>query len=172
MKKCVYQLIDKNNEVRYIGQGSLDRPHKRNSRSKEYLEILDNGGVIEIISINLSRVESLELESILIKKYKLRLLNKVRSPVANKLTYDELNLRFEVCELSPSGLIWKVDRFNCSRQLKAAKGSFAGSFNKKQTHTGWSVPFNGKSVKCHRVVWVLHNKTDLLDNQPASGVTN
>jgi len=104
--KCVYQLIDKNNEIRYIGQGSLDRPHKRNNRSKDYLDILDDGGMVEIVSTNLTRIESLKIEHDLIQKHKLKLVNKVSSPVINKLVYEELNSLFEISEISPSGLIW------------------------------------------------------------------
>lgn len=164
MNKCVYQLIDSNNEVRYVGQGSITRPYKKTNRSEDYLKILNNGGVIQILSTNLSRSEALELEDTLIRKYGTQLINKVNSPVSNDLIFEKLNLLFEICESSPSGLIWKTDRFNCSKQLKAAKGSCAGSFNKSNVSTGWSVPFNSKYVKCHRVVWVLHNKTDLVNS--------
>ena len=104
------------------------------------------------------------MEHKLIQEYGKQLINKVSSSVHNKLLYSELTELFEISTLSPSGLIWKVDRFNCSGQLKATKGTKVGWFNKNNVSTGWSLSFRNKSLKCHRVVWVLHNKKDLLDS--------
>jgi hypothetical protein len=88
------------------------------------------------------------------------LINIVSSPVVNNLLYSELSQYFYISETSESNLRWAIDRFNCSNTLKAQKDSKAGTFSGA---TGWSVPFKGRYVKVHRVVWVLHNKTDLTD---------
>lgn len=162
--KSVYLLIDKCNIVRYVGQGSVSRPFRKEGRSAKYSEILTDGGLIQVVAQNISRKESLELEKQLIEKYKLTLINKVGSSIPNALNYSELSELFELSVNSDSGIVWKIDRFNCSNTLKAKKGSIAGSFNKSNVATGWSVPFNGKYIKCHRVVWVLYNKVDLLDS--------
>lgn len=158
--RVVYILIDINNTVRYVGQGSATRPNVRHNRSKEYLDILSCGGRIEVVATGLSRNSAITLENQLIAQHTATILNKQLHTEYNKLVPEELALLFKLDATSESGLTWVIDRYNCSNTLKAKAGSRAGSFNGR---SGWSVPVNGKYVKVHRVIWTLVHQVILDD---------
>jgi hypothetical protein len=161
MNKCVYLLIDNSATVRYVGQGSKTRPYSSSKRSEEYLKLLRNGGYVQIVAENLSRKEALALEKQFLHLHRNTVINVKNSPRINQLNFNELNEVFELADTSPSGLIWKVDRYNASQTLCAQKGSRAGCFT---GITGWVVPFKGRNLKVHRIIWVLRTKEDLLDS--------
>lgn len=76
----------------------------------------------------------------------------------NRLDYNipDWDSLVEYSESSPSGLVWKQDRLNCSSTQVAAKGDAAGSLSNLGY---WVIPYKGKYYKCHRVVWIVfHNK--------------
>lgn len=158
--KVVYQLVDSSGVVRYIGQGSPARPYAQDGRSDDYLSVLASGGKIQILFDGLSRSDAIKLENELIERHSTTLLNRNLQTTLNVLDPEELRKLFVLDTTSPSGIVWAVDRYNCSKTLKAKAGTQAGSFNGKN---GWVVPLNGKYIKVHRVVWALAYNV-ILDN--------
>ena len=158
--KVVYQLADSSGIVRYIGQGSPTRPYARYGRSDDYLSVLTSGGKIQILFEGLSRLDAIELENKLINRHWATLLNRSLKTRLNILDPEELRKFFVLDATSASGIVWAIDRYNCSNTLKAKAGTPAGSFNGA---TGWTVPLNGKYIKVHRVVWALAYDI-ILDN--------
>jgi len=72
--------------------------------------------------------------------------------------YEEIHKRFELCEKSPSGLIYK-EAIPC-RKIKP--GDTAGTKNKDGY---WHVIFKGVVYKAHRLVYLLQTKQDPLDKE-------
>lgn len=74
---------------------------------------------------------------------------------------EELNEVFQITDLFPSGLIWKV---NPSRQGGRKAGSMAG-YMPKQGPQYWKVKYKQKSYMCHRIRWSLLNGRILLPEE-------
>jgi hypothetical protein len=72
----------------------------------------------------------------------------------------ELEKLFIVDHTSPSGLVWKENRWGgkFKQILKAKAGDMAGSklFKIDGTPIAWHVNYNGGKLLAHRVVWVLY----------------
>jgi hypothetical protein len=62
---------------------------------------------------------------------------------------------FEYSEDSPSGLVWKIDRFSGRgyKRRVAWAGATAGSLD---DHGYFTVPFNKRNTRCHLIVASLH----------------
>ena len=159
--KCVYLLVDKDEVVRYVGQGSPTRPYSISGRSMEYREICKNSGNIILVKTGLTRTESLSLEKELIVKHSTTLINKRSSPSSNRLIYEDLVQFVALSYESPSGLIWK--RKVCPQKLIRFEGKRAGGYNSNQSQHGWIVQINGIQLKAHRVIWCLYHKIDITD---------
>lgn len=160
MSNCyVYFLYDKDNIVRYVGMGRRDRFRNIKDRNSEYLDVLNNGGRVEKVIDNLSVCEALDIERESIEKHKSTIINKISGNKYNYLYWRELSEIFALDNESPSGIIWAVDRFNISKTIKARKGSPAGSLG---SCGYWSVPFNGKYIKVHRIIMSIYYKVDIL----------
>ena len=160
-KLYIYYLYDSDGIVRYVGRGRRDRFKTVSGRSEEYLSILNNGGESKIIEFceDTQQVILKELEHI--ELHKATIINKIGSFEHNHLKYEELDKIFQIDETSPSGIVWKTDRYNVSGALCVRAGTRAGSLTTHRRY--WCVPYNGKYVKVHRVIMVLHLKEDLND---------
>lgn len=83
---------------------------------------------------------------------------------------------FEVSDSSPSGLVWKVDRFAGKFNVcpVTVKGSVAGCVKKKTGY--YEVKLHNRSYKCHRIICVLEGKleeyTQKLDVDHINGNTS
>ena len=80
---------------------------------------------------------------------------------------------FTYDESSPSGLIWKITANN--RTAKA--GSHAGKKKNYGSNNYWSVSFNNRQYKAHRIVWELFNgcslsQEQLIDHKDGNGLNN
>ena len=77
----------------------------------------------------------------------------------------ELEETFYLSVESPSGLKWRVDKWG-GRGLKI-HNVVAGSDCGTQSQNGyWEVKNNNKTLKCHRIVYMLTHKVELSRNQP------
>lgn len=160
-KYYVYALIDSSGDTRYIGQGCGARLKKRQGRDKEYLSILDEGGYTSIIKDNLTKLEALEEERLLLNKHdKDKLLNKVRGITPKYIDFNIVSKYVEYCESSRTKLIWLVDlpRVHTVNAIKRI-GKPAGSNGSKNRYG--KVVIEGTAYPIHRVIWVITNKQDL-----------
>ncbi|EOC0346310.1 HNH endonuclease signature motif containing protein [Cronobacter turicensis] len=87
----------------------------------------------------------------------------------------ELSLHdlFVYDEASPSFLTWKITANHCT----AKAGSHAGKLKKYGSNTYWSVSFNKKQYKAHRVVWELLSgealpSDKIIDHKDGNGLNN
>ena len=160
MHNCyVYILYDKFSIPRYVGMGRRNRISSLDGRDDEYINILNDDGKLEKVAENLNVLSAIEIERDYIDKYKDTLINKVSGNVYNNLYWKELSSLFYLDESSPSGIRWLKDRINISKTIKAREGDIAGSLGKQGY---WTVPFKGKYLKAHRIVYSLYHKIDIL----------
>lgn len=155
----VYVHKDEYGNIRYVGQGSRFRYNCKQGRSQEHLEMFSKL-TKEIVKSGLSKSEALELELEMYNEFVLSglLFNKRKPGKINEISYEYLNQFLEYNEDSPTCLIWK----NCSKYKSELQGKEAGS-----THstTGYlTVKLLGKTLKSHRVIYVLCTKQDLNSN--------
>lgn len=155
-KYCVYLHRRKdNNEVFYVGSGSMIRPHGKNSRNSEWLHIVENFGYnVEIVKENLDKLESIEYERYYISLFD-NLVNKVlpREPV--KLNFEYFNKYVYYDETSPTCLRWKIERvFGANKRVRKV-GDTAGNIS--FTKSARKLTIDGKSYALHRIVWLLNN---------------
>lgn len=80
---------------------------------------------------------------------------------------------FAYDEASPSGLTWKITANNST----AKAGSHAGKKKKYGSNSYWSVIFNKKQYKAHRIVWELLRGESLasesiIDHLDGNGLNN
>lgn len=155
----IYYLYDNEGVVRYVGRGTRGRYLARSGRSKEFLDILDNGGYSVIVEeVSSSDANTREVEHI--SKHSNTIINKQRTYKANNLVYSNLKEIFCLDQNSESGIIWNNDRYSIAKVKCATKGTRAGSL---AANGYWVVPFEGKYVKVHRIVMCLHRQINLLD---------
>lgn len=140
----VYFLLDKDGNVRYVGEGRHKRYKSRDKRDKEFLDILDNGGEIVIHKNGLSKSKAVFLEENLIQQYGKSLLNKKTKVSRNFLEFSELRLEFKIDGEHPSGL-----------------ASVSGYKISKNKAGYWRVRYQRKEFKAHRILWCLYNCVDL-----------
>lgn len=80
---------------------------------------------------------------------------------------------FAYDEASPSGLTWKIT----ANSSTAKSGSHAGKKKRYGSNTYWSVIFNKKQYKAHRIVWELLSGESLpseciIDHLDGNGLNN
>ncbi len=100
----------------------------------------------------MTKLQSLEFEKELIKQYS-NLVNRIKIAIPNDLSKEELSEYFKIDESSPSGLR-RIKDVKFTKSVKA--GDIAGSLSDKGY---WVVNFKNKSLKVHRVVWVLSGES-------------
>jgi hypothetical protein len=150
---CVYLHISNDEDIFYVGQGTVDRAHNKSAkgRARKWYEIASKGYDVLIIYENLSKDEAVRLEKetiIKLKQQNQNLVNKSIHDGVRTLT-KEMFEEYLVCDdNSKFGLIWKSDLFN-----KKRKGTSAGCLNKS---TGYVViTHKGIQYFAHRVVMAL-----------------
>ena len=157
---CVYLHRRKdNNKIFYIGQGTLSRVNST-GRSKPWKDLVakSNGFSSEIVMQGLTKEEALELEVFMIDFFwQDSLINKpYHNSKVSDLDYESFSARYFVDETSPTGLRYKVDvyakrpSFGDSVILHRA-GDPAGS----KSQSGYSVSWNRKGYRVHRIIWLL-----------------
>lgn len=164
---CVYFHVNPlSGKVFYIGKGTLLRAFNKNGRSRvwnSYVESLTGDFIVKIFKDNLTTTEALLLEKQLICSGEYPELINVVSSSATLTSLLEIANNFYYDPSSPSGLRWKEDRLSGqyfqTRKIKA--GDIAGCLKKDQGY--YEVRCNGKSYKCHRIVWVLLNNIEIPD---------
>lgn len=170
MSKCVYFLYDNNNVVRYIGQGNESRTKEINhsSRSKEFKDIYFDGGRIEVFKAGLLQDEAVNIERDLISRYssgefpEWNLINKMSGYSSIEIKFEELDKILQIDYRYNTFLSWKYDRIKkngrpCS---KARVGYRAGCIVESNSKSSYVV-IDKRSYSLCRVVWSLHNKSDL-----------
>lgn len=163
---CVYIHRRKdNNQIFYVGQGTLDRPKCRSRKLKLWNEVVKSAGgfTYEIVEQNLSKDRALELENILIEFIGKQLTNNCKnSSEVSELNFLDFNDRYYVCDTSPSGLRYKkdiyADRPTIGDKILCHKiNTCVGS----QSSSGWQISWNRRSYRVHRVIWMLiHGKVN------------
>lgn len=153
---CVYNHVDSDGIVRYIGSGRIERAKRVNaesSRGAKYKDfVLENGRLrVIIVKDGLTKEESILLEQELYDKQNSEYLLNTKRPNYNIDTKDiNFSEYLYYDEDSPSFLRWKV---KVSQRSNA--NNIAGSLNKI---TGYSeLMLKGRVYKCHRVVFELIN---------------
>lgn len=144
-KYCVYLHRRKdNNEIFYVGQGTLTRPYIKTTRSVSWNNIANSGFVVEIVFSGLTKEDALKIESELILKHRDTIVNSTRQ-IRDKKSISDISCLFVIDNNSPSGLSWKV-------QPKYSKRVFAGN----KTKLGYFVVgCYGNNYKAHRIVYTL-----------------
>lgn len=169
---CVYVHKDADGNVRYVGSGLEIRAFQKSNRNKEHLAAFDFL-TKEIISKNLSKSESEDLEQELITKYweTGHLLNK-RKTVAKPyiIEYEIVSEFLDINTESPSGLSWKCNVYSGLNKPQVCAGDFAGSLSKSSGY--YVVGLKGKLYLAHRLVWCLHNKQDVPTNLKIDHINN
>lgn len=167
MEKCVYYLYDKDNVVRYIGQGTLKRPNEHNTgRTQEYKDIIMSGGYTEVVRSNLSKDEALAIEKELIEEYfsgnhpDWKLINRTKGTKLKYIEYNNIKDRLKIDTNSPTFLVWDYDCIKSNGVLcsKARVGFKAGAINKNGYGT---VIVDRIAYPLHRIIWSLYHSSDL-----------
>lgn len=151
-----------NGVVFYVGHGRLKRGNNGSrTKTKDWLIIdtLSGGHVVEKLVENLSKSEAnlIEHNYLVNPPENWNLVNK-RLPVkVYDLDYDYLNTRFEYSEESKTFIKWKgakIPAYN-GRDAGGLQGTGQGG------KTYYAVRDGKKLYLIHRLVWILHNKTDI-----------
>jgi len=159
-KYYVYFHKDSLGCIRYIGHGTGNRAYAKTSRNKEHRNLIDDL-TVEIHKDSLLKQEAEELEQKLITEYYPTgvLLNKIKNiSYARELDHTILEDYLYLSNDSKTGLKWKVDRYNTGMLLKEMH-SDAGCYS--DTTGYYYVRVNNVLYACHRVVYVLANKTSI-----------
>lgn len=180
----VYALIDSSNEIRFIGQGRQARYKRTQGRSEEYMNILNNNGVLEFLSTNLTKEDAISSVEGYISESSINgricnLINKIRlrGKSCIDVIYEEVLNYVYFDESSPTGLRWISNAKNLgfSRHASAVKKDAQAGWPATQKNYG-GVQFNGKTFHLHRIIWAIHNKKDvpwnLVVNHIDSDITN
>lgn len=156
----VYFLIDNNYKIRYIGHGRGSRKDRTDigARGKEFVDILNNGGSIEVYADELTKIEAMHLEANLLQplmngKYNL-LINKSQGSYCVPYDPNYFKHFVEYSEDSKTFLKW----------VKGTKreGRDAGSIDKHSNYG--QVRINGKLFYNHRVIYCLLNDVVLYSD--------
>lgn len=163
----LYVLKDKNKVIRYIGHGRLRRMYKTDDRSQQFIEILNDGGVLEKIQEGLTKTQAMLVEREYLEKYlncpsdEYNLINKLKSTPPSETRYDEIKNAFYYDETSPTFLRWNTTVYS-GRGCGLAKytiGDIAGHIDKS---SGYGiVRYNGTYYRTHRVIFSLYYKIDV-----------
>jgi hypothetical protein len=174
---CVYLHRRKdNNEVFYVGQGTLTRPYDTSRKNQRWRSVVDLVGyTVEIVKSGISKTDALLLERELIDKYSDQIVNRLAaSSTIRELDFDIFNERFEVDETSPTGLSWRIDIRSGHKNnfIMARKGTPAGTMT---VHGYYTISVGGKVYPAHRIVYLLvHGEVptnrliDHIDNNRAN----
>ena len=142
-------------KVFYIGKGTGKRAWATSNRSKAWLNMTEEKSFeVNIVADNLSNSETCELEHNLILSNKENLVNKLSNGITHKnLLIVSKNLKYD--PESPTFLRWESP-LNGKRR----KGDVAGYVGKN----GYAIVFyDGKPYLAHRLVWVMHNNSEIPD---------
>jgi hypothetical protein len=152
-----------NGVVFYVGHGRLKRgDNGSRTKTKDWskVESIAGGHIIEKLKENLTKHEANKMEHdyLVNPPDDWQLVNK-RLPVKSyELDYDYLNTRFEYSEESKTSLKWKGAKIPAYNGRDAGGIQGTGQGNK----TYYAVRDGKKLYLIHRIVWILHNKKDIL----------
>ena len=131
-----------NNEIFYVGKGTLNRKDISSGRSKQWLKCSsESGWYSEIYKSDLTFTEAEELETTLIDIHRDTICNVRRKFTKTIFTYEEISKVFEIEKDSESG----ISRINGK-----------GKCGWKEVN-GYLVEYQGRSIGVHRIVYMLHN---------------
>lgn len=150
----IYLLRDSNGVVKYIGEGRLERWKSKSGRTARYLEILKSGGTVEIVCRNLTKSEAHQIEKEYIEVYKNTVINRISQNSVKSVIFENFKDVFIIDSTSPTGLSWKT-------KIRNVKSTIAGS---KDDAGYYCVSYRSVSYKVHRIVWCLHNQTNLSNS--------
>jgi len=150
--------LKETNQIFYIGKGTKYRASSSYGRPKDWHEYTKNNEwYVEIYKDNLSNKEAQDLEIKMILEFNPTC--NVHKTALDHRKIDEtfINNRYEYCETSPTGLIYKVWNEQYGKKRRNA-GDIAGTL----THNGYVTVSAGASgsVRVHRIIWLLVNKED------------
>lgn len=156
-KYYVYLHRDLNGVVFYVGKGTKNRITSKSSRSPAWKEVAFNGFTYQILKENMGNKEAMILEEDLITIYRSTVVNDRNSKITKDLNFAELNKVFYYDPTSPSGLLWKVDRYKNKGAKLFSAGDVAGNkrYLENGTPRGWRLKFQGLPCNVHRIIWVL-----------------
>jgi hypothetical protein len=142
-------------KVFYVGKGSGERAYSTNKRTTLWEQEVDrgNGAIVELVSVNLTETEAIELEIKMIDKYKDQLINQNNNSVSDDLDKETLLKLFYYDETSPTYLRWNRDagRGKQKKEIGVVAGYVDRGVGYSRVNTG------GKMYLCHRLIWIMHN---------------
>lgn len=151
----VYGHFTTDNVLFYVGSGRGNRAWSKARKNKKWQEFISaNEFVVKLLHENLTQDESLKLEESLILKNREFLLNKYLPNRTTELNYEHFASKFKIDPNSPSGLAHNTEVRagpNLS-SLMYKVGDAAGS----KSCDGWSVSYQRKPYRAHRIVYLLH----------------
>lgn len=154
---CVYTHTDLDGNIRYIGSGTEKRSRNKSHRDSHHLEIWDSL-VKNIVHSNLTKNEAAKIEEDLILRFWETglLLNKKKSSLQTKpIRYNEVSRYVYYDETSPTFLRWTTN-------VNKGYVPHPAGYIYKNGYGTCCINYN--EYKIHRLVWVLSNKKDLVDN--------
>ena len=155
---CVYIHRNKRtSEIFYVGSGTAARAYSTSCRSKEWNKITkDDSFIVEIVSENLSKKTSLEIEKDLYLKLKetSNLVNKRNPGIQRDVCIKYIHDNFYYDETSPTLLRHKIDKPSGRKHsnILVRKDDIAGTI----TNTTKSIGVGGVVYPIHRIIWMLH----------------
>lgn len=174
---CVYLHLDDNNNVRYIGHGSIQRAFSvssSKSRGVKYCEFIEKYGKLipAVVYNDLTKTEAIHYENELYSEligfgY---LLNSNKPDIGIKKITQEITSNFEYSEDSPSFLLWSTTadiRYPSKRGTKAGTRTKRGHYHVKVKQFVYKV---------HRIIFAIFNPDfdisnlviDHVDGNPAN----
>lgn len=171
---CVYLHRRKDNqEVFYIGKGTLSRTKDKTNRSKRWKQIVEesSGFQIEIYKDNLTEDEALTIETELIKQYGNLLINEIAVFVPHVLDKETLTSVYAYDENSPSKLK-RISKVRGQGTIGSVGYIHKGTTGKQY----WYLRYQGISTPVHRIIWTLLNgdipSHYVIDHIDGNGLNN
>ena len=154
----VYSHQLKDGTVFYVGKGRGRRAYDVRNRCKAWKEIVKtNEYNVVFHKTNLLENEALDYELSLFSTYP-DIVNVRTSNRHSEIDIEMLKEYVQYSETSPTGLIWKVNRY-CGNYCRLSHeiGSPVGSINKrKDGHiAGWNCSINKNRLLAHRVIYSI-----------------
>lgn len=154
---CVYLHKDSSGNVRYVGEGTIDRAYsKSRSDQPSWMAVFaEEPPIVEIVAKDLMKSEAEDLEIKIRNFYGDALINdKYATKKTKEIRFDLISQYVYYDETSPTFLRWINDMKNNAKAHSAA-GHLPNIKDKKKYPC---VEIEGEAYGIHRVVWVLHNK--------------
>ena len=144
----------KTNTVFYVGKGINNRAYSRKARTKQWLNIVNDGYIVEIFKDGLSFSEAEDKESELLEfpDSSWQLVNVYKSRIPSILLDITKHVYYDTS--SPTYLRWKYETARGKRKLDGVAGSL-------QSNGYSALMIDRKTYLAHRIIWTLFNNKEI-----------